>query len=264
MRQQINVNTAFIDGSQVYGSDDARARELRTLDGTGQLRTSGADNMLPFNVNGFPNQPNTKSIFFLAGDVRANENGDLTALQILFMREHNFWAARFKASDPGLDDDGVYYRARAMVGAEIEKISIQDFLVNLIGKSNFPAYTGYKELVNPAISNVFAAAAYRFGHSLLNLTISRLDANNRSIGDLALQDTFFHPAQVTAVGIEPYLRGMALQRSEEIDAFIVDQVRNHIRTGGGGSIWLPLTSSAAATMGCPTLIRFGWIMVCLP
>src|SRR4051794_10307649 len=35
VRQQVNTNTTFIDASQVYGSDDARAQELRTLDGTG-------------------------------------------------------------------------------------------------------------------------------------------------------------------------------------------------------------------------------------
>ena len=32
----------------------ARAHELRRLDGTGKLKTS-AGNLLPFNVNGFPN-----------------------------------------------------------------------------------------------------------------------------------------------------------------------------------------------------------------
>ena len=73
VRQQVNVNTHWIDGSQVYGSDTARAQELRALDGTGHLKVS-TDNFLPFNVNRFPNQPNSSPTFFLAGDVRANEN----------------------------------------------------------------------------------------------------------------------------------------------------------------------------------------------
>ena len=40
VREQVNVTTAFIDGSQVYGPDEARASELRTHFG-GKLNTSG-------------------------------------------------------------------------------------------------------------------------------------------------------------------------------------------------------------------------------
>ena len=137
VRQQVDVNTHWIDGSQVYGSDTARAQELRTLDGTGHLKVS-TGNFLPFNVNGFPNQPNSGSNFFLAGDVRANENSALTALQTLFMREHNFRADQFSSGDPTLDDDGIYFRARAVVCAEIQKITYKDFLPGLLGRTTLP------------------------------------------------------------------------------------------------------------------------------
>ncbi|MHC5002233.1 MAG: peroxidase family protein, partial [Planctomycetota bacterium] len=53
-RQQINQITAFIDASNVYGSDDDRAAALRTNDGTGRLKTSEG-RLLPFNVDGLPN-----------------------------------------------------------------------------------------------------------------------------------------------------------------------------------------------------------------
>src|SRR5204863_9762463 len=126
-------NTHWLDGSMVYGSDDIRAQDLRTLDGTGHLIV-GNNNLLPLNTFSLPNEPNTSSTFFLAGDVRANENPVLTALQTLFMREHNFWADHFHSQDPTLDDDALYNRARAMVGAEIQKITYTDFLPFLIGK----------------------------------------------------------------------------------------------------------------------------------
>src|SRR5206468_1802185 len=209
VRQQVNVNTHWMDASQVYGSDTARAPELRALDGTGHLKVS-TDNFLPFNLNGFPNQPSSSPAFFLGGDVRVNENSPLTALQTLFMREHNFWADQFKIGDPTLDDDGLYFRARAVVCAEIQKITYTDFLPGLIGA--LTTYAGYNENVDPSIANVFAAASFRFGHSLLTTTVSRLDSNNQSIGDLLLGKDFFKPFEITSVGIEPYLRGLARQR----------------------------------------------------
>ncbi len=238
VRQQLNANTHWIDGSPVYGSDLARAQELRALDGTGHLKV-GTNNMLPFNVDRFANEPNTLPTFRIAGDVRANENSPLTALQTLFMREHNFWADHFKRVDPTLDDDGLYFRARAIVGAEIQKINYTDFLPFLIGKHTLTPYAGYNENVNPSIANVFGAAAWRWGHSLLNLTVLELDANNQAIGNPKLNATFFQPTLITNLGIEPFLRGLAHQKGEEIDGLIVDGVRNFTHGNGGGGFDLP-------------------------
>ncbi|MDX1626666.1 MAG: peroxidase family protein, partial [Wenzhouxiangellaceae bacterium] len=52
-REQVNVVTTWIDGSQIYGSDPVRAEALRTLDGTGRLKTSAGD-LLPYNIDGLP------------------------------------------------------------------------------------------------------------------------------------------------------------------------------------------------------------------
>ncbi len=106
VRQQIDANSAFIDASFVYGSDLGRSQVIRTLpsDGTGHLLTSDGS-LLPFNLTGITNQPERApdpTIFFVAGDVRANENTSLTALQTLFMREHNGWADIIKAGDHDL------------------------------------------------------------------------------------------------------------------------------------------------------------------
>jgi peroxidase len=237
VREQVNINTAYIDGSQIYGSDEARALELRLLDGSGKLKTSAGD-LLPYNTEGFPNLPSTEGSFFLAGDLRANEQLGLTAMHTLFMREHNFWADFFRAEQPFLDDDGIYLRARAVVAAEIQIITYRDFLPLLLGKKPLAPYRGYQPQVNAGIANVFSSAAYRVGHTLLSPQLLRLDRDNRSIesGNISLADAFFNPYEISSIGIEPYLRGLARQRPQEVDAFIVDPVRNFLfgQPGQGG------------------------------
>jgi hypothetical protein len=135
------------------------------------------------------------------------------------------------------------------VCAEIQKITYTDFLPGLIG--NLTPYAGYNDSVDPSIANVFAAASFRFGHSLLNPTVSRLDSNNQSIGDLLLGKDFFKPFQITSVGIEPYLRGLARQRAEEIDGLIVDAVRNFSPTTAHGFDLAALNIQRGRDQGLP-------------
>ena len=235
VREQVNIDTAYIDASQVYGSDEARAHELRRLDGSGKLKTSDGD-LLPYNVDGFPNLPDTEPIYFLAGDLRSNEQLGLTAMHTLFVREHNFWADVFHAAEPWLDDDGIYFRARAIVGAEIQIITYRDFLPLLLGRNPLAPYRGYQPEANAGIANAFSAALFRVGHTLLSPQLLRLDNHNHSIGDISLADAFFNPTQISSVGIEPYLRGLAKQRPQEVDTYVVDPVRNFLfgQPGQGG------------------------------
>jgi peroxidase len=237
VRQQTNAISAYIDASHVYGSDAERTRALRALDGSGRLKTSAGD-LLPFNEDGLPNAPSDSAVFFVAGDLRANEQVGLLALHTLFLREHNWWADRIRQDNAGLNDDQVFERARAIVGAEIQAITYNEFLPVLLGRGALRPYRGYRPQVNAAIENAFAAAAYRLGHSMLSSTLPRLAANGRPIaaGNITLMNAFFNPAEITGPGIEPYLRGMATQRAQELDNQVVDDVRNFLfgPPGAGG------------------------------
>ena len=77
---QLTVITSFLDGSQVYGSDAARAAALRL--GTGGLLRTGPGNLLPLNSDGSINMANNSPFpntdMFVAGDIRANENIELS------------------------------------------------------------------------------------------------------------------------------------------------------------------------------------------
>lgn len=238
VRQQVNEITAFIDASMVYGSDEARALELRTLDDTGRLKTSRGE-LLPYNLNGFPNAPDsTDPSFFLAGDFRANEQVGLTAMHVLFVREHNFWAELFKRRFPGLSGEDIYQLSRAIVAAEMQVITYNEFLPILLGPDALGPYEGYRDNVNPGIANVFSTGAFRFGHSMLSPILLRLKKNGQPIpdGHLSLAEAFFSPDEIVQHGIDPLLRGLASQVAQEIDSQLVDAVRNFLfgPPGAGG------------------------------
>jgi len=243
-RQQVNSLTAFIDGSQVYGSDATRAAALREFVG-GRLRTS-TGNLLPFNTTGLANANDAHVVaddqLFLAGDVRANENPELIALQTLFLREHNRIATEAAAKNPHWTDEQLYQHARRMVISEIQEITYNEFLPAILG-ANTPAtvalqsYRGYRADVNPGIATEFSTAAYRLGHSMLGEDIQFLDNNGNPVHEeMRLKDAFFDPRSVSEVGIDPLLKYLASDRAQEIDTKVIDDVRNFLfgAPGQGG------------------------------
>lgn len=240
IRQQVNSITAFLDGSVVYGSDAERADALRTHEG-GHLKTSDGD-LLPFNTDGLENAGGTSSSLFLAGDIRANENVLLSSMHTLWVREHNRIADDLAQHNPTWTDERLYQEARKIVTAEIQAITFNEFLPALLGSYAPGRYEGYDPTVNPGIANVFSTAAFRFGHSALSPTLQRLDADGNVIadGNLELRSAFFNPGEVVDNGIDSLLRGAASQLSQEIDAYVIDDVRNFLfGPPGSGGLDLP-------------------------
>ena len=234
-RQQMNQITHFIDASNVYGSNDDRRDALRTKDGSGRLLTNPG-NFLPFNVQDLSNAKGPEDRFahkplFLAGDIRANEHIALSAMHTLFVREHNRVAEIVGAKNPHLSGDEIYALASAHVGAVMQVITYKEFLPVLLGEGALNAYEGYDPETDPQVSNEFSTVAYRVGHSMLPPTIKRLDEHGQPIpeGNLALRDTFFAPELIIDEGgIEPLLRGLAYQEMQDVDVYVIDEVRNFL------------------------------------
>jgi Animal haem peroxidase len=214
----VNSITGWLDGSMVYGSTQGVADSLRLSDG--HMRTSEGDN-LPLNADDT----------MAAGDVRAQENPSLTALQTLFVREHNYQVDKLAAEHPDWDGNHLYEQARAIVGAEIASITYNEFLPLLLGSNAPGEYTGYGPAVNPTISEEFAGAAFRFGHSIVSNETERVDENGVVTGpELELRDTFFLPAEQFNAdgGADGFLRHLGTDASQAMDARIVDGLRNFL------------------------------------
>lgn len=247
-RRFINEITAFIDGSNVYGSDLERADWLRSFE-NGKLKVSAGD-LLPYNtISGefedvidpdaphMDNATGISDVFFVAGDARANENPLLASFHTLFVREHNRECDRLFALHPDWTDEQLYQYARKLVSGKIQSIVYDEWLPAM-GVQLSP-YNGYDASVNPQLMNVFTAAAFRLGHTLLNSNIMRLDSDGNVIpqGNMTLRDAFFNPFAIAETGgLEPFLKGMAVQVQQEFDAKVVDDVRNFLfgQPGFGG------------------------------
>ena len=222
-REQINQITSYIDASNVYGSQEDEAEGLRDLSTqtgylqSGLLMPSGKP-LLPPN-NGEPvdcqMDPN-KAHFpcFQAGDHRANEQLGLLSMHTLFMREHNRIAESLRRLNPNWDGDMLYHEARKLVGAQMQHITYTHWLPKILGEKGMGmlgSYKGYDPSVDSTIINSFATAAFRFGHTLINPLIYRLNSTFQPIreGNLPLHKAFFAPFRIIEEGgIDPVIRGL--------------------------------------------------------
>ncbi len=214
----INNITGWLDGSMVYGSDAATANSLRGSGG--HLLTSPGGNL--------PIDPATG--MFMAGDVRAAENPDLTAMQTLFVREHNYQVDQLAQQHPDWTSDQLYQNAKAIVTAEIANITYNEFLPHLLGPDAIPDYQGYDPNVNPTITEEFAGAAYRFGHSIVSGELGQINEQGVETNSQDLASAFFEPAStfVNEGGADSLLRSLAADVHPALDVHIVDQLRNFL------------------------------------
>ena len=245
-RKYINQISSFVDASAVYGPDSTHSAWLRTFQ-DGKMKVSSG-NLLPFNtIDGeldSPQDPNAPilenatqqfSKLFVGGDIRVNENIFLTALHTLFVREHNTQAELVKRDHPDWTDEQIFQHARKLVGGALQSILFEEWLPTL--GVELPPYSGYNPNVNPGAFNVFSAAAFRLGHTMLSSNLHRSNNLGGTIpeGDILLRDAFFNPmAIVTDGGVNPLLKGMAHQMQQEFDGKVIDDVRNFL-FGGPGS-----------------------------
>ncbi|XP_077587554.1 peroxidasin [Stigmatopora nigra] len=222
-REQMNQLTAYLDASNVYGSSRHESEEIRDLASQRGLLRQGiiqrtGKPLLPF-ATGPPTEcmkdENQSPIpCFLAGDHRANEQLALTAMHTVWFREHNRVATELLRLNPHWDGDTIYHEARKIVGAQMQHITYSHWLPKILGEAGMKMmgpYTGYDPNINAGILNAFATAAFRFGHTLINPILYRLDEDFRPIsqGHVSLHQAFFSPFRiVNEGGIDPLLRGL--------------------------------------------------------
>lgn len=239
--QQINDITSYLDGSAIYGSDQNRENALRTFS-DGLMKTSPGNN-LPLNTanllveNDTEMLPNTE--LFLAGDIRDNENIEITAIQVLMLREHNLIARLIKKEHPQLSDEQIFQWARRVVIAEMQEITYNEYLPSLLGpNAQLQPYNGYNADTNAGVANEFANAAFRgVGHPLVNNEVEFLNSNGKQIAPVVdLQNAFDNPGVIEKYGADPILKFLSTGNSQEVNTGMSSGIRNFLfgEPGQGG------------------------------
>ena len=239
-REQFNLVTAFVDGSMVYGSDNETAEGLRTKT-DGLLRTHELGPTLPTRqAAGFESEENPQDL--VAGDIRATETPGLAGLHSLFVAEHNRIARLIKSESPDLEDEELYEISRRVVVAEIQNVVFSEFLPVVLGEQEMvdfnlklPESDSEDSIYDPSIvadiTNEFATAAFRFGHSLIpnSVLIALNPVRTKSIS-CPIKDTFFEfeefniGSDLSGKSWQNTVRGIVDQKSPRMDASINNAV----------------------------------------
>jgi peroxidase len=242
-REQISQVSAYLDASNIYGSDACDAVKLRT----------GSSGLLHSTRHPLPNHkpllPLTRSniecrapsgMCFEAGDLRSSEQPALAAMHTVWLREHNRLARQLHTLNPHWADERLFQEARRIVAAEMQLIAYREFLPRVLGmqKANSAGLkllqSGYSEIYDSSCSatvyNEFAAAVFRFGHSLLRPHFTRLNKNFKEAEQpLKLRHSFFNSDMLFgANGMDNILRGLTNSHIEVLDSAITEEVTNHL------------------------------------
>ena len=173
-----------------------------------------------------------------AGDVRALEMPGLATMHALFVREHNRICDLIKAEQPTWSDEMLYQNARRILVAEYQSVVYGGYLPAVIGEQNMGSLrlerdgSSYKDNVNPAMTNEFATAAYRFGHSMIQGFIKMFATDNSGqVDEYPLSENFFNTERYHAnngEGMEQILMGLVTQAAQTFDKEVSPELTNQL------------------------------------
>lgn len=248
LRAQINSVTSPVDASFVYGSTKALADRLRKkVDGKMKVlnyfEKLKLKPLLPPKTEN-PDQEciaRPKNLFcFEAGDVRVNEQTQLTVLHTVYVREHNRIAKQLAEMNIDWDDDKIYEETRHIVAACVQHIMVNEFLPLLLGHKYLNEYkikpnqeanywNGYDPTVTTSTGTGFAAAAFRYGHSMVEGVIKRIDKNGHFIKGELLRFLFKRPFLLYEPGVmDQLIIGMVLTPTEQTDPYVSEELSGHL------------------------------------
>jgi len=215
-----NANTAWIDASFLYGSDDEDALEHRdTQNGGGRLKTTVVNN-----TRQFPFMTKDEVTPMKFGDSRGDVLPSFTALHTVILRFHNDLADKLRQVNPRWNDEKLYQEARKIVGGVLQHITYTQFLNALLGFGNDVTVSqeglhvhSYDPQVDGSIDLVFSTAAYRL-HTYVSPMQELYNENLELVKEFLLRDVFHKPMKmIEEDNFDCLIRGLAKQPMGQFD-----------------------------------------------
>ncbi|XP_071944053.1 peroxidasin homolog pxn-1-like, partial [Antedon mediterranea] len=247
--QQLNSITSFLDMSLVYGNNDVRANQLRDISqGKGLLKYTLKPNSSSTQMY-LPNDPyitncaiDVKLKCGLSGDNRTSEQPGLTALHTVFLRYHNQIATSLSEINQNWLNDRLYEETRRILGAIFQRITYSEYLPAILDASTRRLYgleledsgrngAYYSPFVNPSVLNEFSSAAFRFGHSQVPSSITRVNRYYEPYQPILLRFAF-HNASIVYDddngGIDGILLGQMVTPLSQTDESLSEEITEHL------------------------------------
>ncbi|KAL1490768.1 hypothetical protein ABEB36_013412 [Hypothenemus hampei] len=243
--QQMNKLTHFIDASSVYGSTPEQTSELRSFqDGKLVVFNDFGRELLPLAKD--PEACLTMeqgSACFQSGDTRTNQMITLVVMHTLFLREHNRLAEALAQLNPHWNDEELFLETRQILIGEMQNIIYKEYLPAILGVDAMKEFQlelqeagkysmDYNHLIDPSITNEFAAAAFRFGHSTVDGQM-KLYGPKKMEEIIAIPEVMFYPARMRHTEfMDEALSTMTTEPMQEVDVSVSDALTKYMFRGG--------------------------------
>ncbi|KYB29080.1 chorion peroxidase [Tribolium castaneum] len=243
--QQMNKITHFLDGSNIYGSSPEQTGHLRSFHrGMLKIFNDFGRQMLPLSHD--PDECLSKgrnAACYMSGDSRTNQMISLVALHTVFLREHNRLADELSKLNPHWDDERIFLEARRIVIAEVQVITYKEFLPIVIGPAAVEEFhlalaqgldyaQDYDGSVEPSVTNEFASAAFRFGHSVVD-GLLKIYGKDRMDEMISIPETMFQPSRMRKLFfMDELLSTLTTEPLQQVDNNLVEALTRYMFRAG--------------------------------
>jgi Animal haem peroxidase len=158
----LNEVTHWWDGSQLYGSSDAKAKSLRSMEG-GKMKLD-EKGQLPVGKDGVEQTGFSR-----------NWTLGLATMHTMFVKEHNAIADMLKESYPTWNDDQLFHKARLINSALMAKIHTTEWTPNVLPQ---------KHLNSAMLANWYGAATKAIHAEGNRESVAWLNVADEAVGGL--------------------------------------------------------------------------------